>query len=242
MKKQVILAVVAIFVISILPAKEWTEICNDYGFGLDEVEILVTKNGSSLDFTTSNLVKKNEVVGTISFQFDLIFNNDVQYLGNELGKIAENGIIVVNDENRGALKVAYMSMYPLTGEGKFLTLNFSGEVTNYSVSNFYFNVENISKINYSGNENPDEFLKGNHPNPFNSKTGTEFSFALNSNQAKNATLEIYNIKGQLVKEIDIDNPSWDATDESGNAVSSGIYFYKLKAGDYTRTKKMILMK
>lgn len=248
MKKQIMLVVMVIFMISILSARPWTEVRKDYECGLDNVEILVMKDGNSLSFTTSNLEKKNEIVGTISFQFDLKFNNEVQYLSNELGEIAKDGIIVVNDENRGVLKIAYMKMYPLTGEGKFLTLNFSDEISDYSVSNFYFNTKEISKITYSENESPDDSfpteLRGNHPNPF--KNLTEISFSLNPNQAKNARIEIYNIKGQKVKTLNIDSANspikWNATDEDGKSVSSGIYFYKLKAGNYTCTKKMILMK
>ncbi len=60
---------------------------------------------------------------------------------------------------------------------------------------------------------------------------------------------MYNIKGQLVRslvneELDADKYSvtWDGRDNERNPVASGIYFYKLKAGDYTCMKKMLLMK
>ena len=63
------------------------------------------------------------------------------------------------------------------------------------------------------------------------------------------TLKIYNIKGEKVKTLIDDNLSatnhtiiWNGKDESNNTVSSGIYFYKMKHGTYTSTKKIILMK
>ena len=67
--------------------------------------------------------------------------------------------------------------------------------------------------------------------------------------AKNAKIAIYNLKGQKVKTL-IDKPMekgvhsiiWDGKDNSGNFVSSGLYFYKLKAGGFNSTKKMILLK
>jgi flagellar hook assembly protein FlgD len=62
-------------------------------------------------------------------------------------------------------------------------------------------------------------------------------------------INIYNIKGQKVRTLVNDTFSpgthkviWNGTDDSGKAVSSGIYFYKMKAGDYTETRKMLLMK
>ena len=65
----------------------------------------------------------------------------------------------------------------------------------------------------------------------------------------NVTLKIYNIKGEKVKTLIDDNLSatnhtiiWNGKDESNKTVSSGIYFYKMKSGTYTSTRKIILMK
>lgn len=86
----------------------------------------------------------------------------------------------------------------------------------------------------------------NYPNPFNPETMISFSVEQTSSFV---TLEIFNIKGQKVKKlIDEILPTgnhtvvWNGEDENGNTVSSGIYFYKMKAGQYTLTKKMILLK
>lgn len=88
-------------------------------------------------------------------------------------------------------------------------------------------------------------LQGNYPNPFNPETNIAYSVK----DAGNVTLEIYNIKGQLVKTL-VDEAkesgayttTWNGTDNSRKSVSSGVYFYKMKSGNYTSTKKMILMK
>jgi len=62
-------------------------------------------------------------------------------------------------------------------------------------------------------------------------------------------LIIYNLKGQKVKTLVNETlPAgehsviWDRRDSNGKQVSSGIYFYKLKAGDYQKVKKMVLIK
>jgi len=88
---------------------------------------------------------------------------------------------------------------------------------------------------------------GNYPNPFNPVTTISFSI---ENDVDTATIDIYNIMGQKVKSFNIDTsnhqPSysvvWDGTDDRGYSTASGIYFSKLKAGRFTSTKKMILMK
>jgi len=96
-------------------------------------------------------------------------------------------------------------------------------------------------------------LIGNYPNPFNPTTTIHFSIEQNQ-QNEQIELEIYNLKGQKVKTLNchpersrrIDNGlygvTWNGTDENNQSVGSGIYFYKMKAGSYSATKKMILMK
>ncbi|HHV37752.1 MAG TPA: T9SS type A sorting domain-containing protein [Candidatus Cloacimonetes bacterium] len=88
-------------------------------------------------------------------------------------------------------------------------------------------------------------LQGNYPNPFNPTTMIKFSLKENSD----VSLNIYNLKGQLVrklvnKELAAGNHQmlWDGKDTRGSSVSSGIYFYRMEAGSYKATQKMMLMK
>ncbi len=88
-------------------------------------------------------------------------------------------------------------------------------------------------------------LNGNYPNPFNPETTISFS---TTESTENTELTIYNLKGQKVKTlINKKLPTgnhqvvWNGKDENCKPVSSGIYFYKMKAGEYTFTKKMILI-
>ena len=88
-------------------------------------------------------------------------------------------------------------------------------------------------------------LLQNYPNPFNPETEISYSLPEHSQ----VRLAIYNLMGQKVR-ILVDEYQaaghktvhWDGTDEDGNKVASGIYFYRIKAGKYAETKKMILMK
>ncbi|MDP8232968.1 MAG: choice-of-anchor J domain-containing protein, partial [Candidatus Zophobacter franzmannii] len=88
-------------------------------------------------------------------------------------------------------------------------------------------------------------LNGNYPNPFNPETAISFNLKDNSD----VTIDIYNIKGQRIARVANDvyaagthKVIWKGKDLRGNSVASGVYFYKMQSGTYTKTKKMILMK
>ena len=62
-------------------------------------------------------------------------------------------------------------------------------------------------------------------------------------------ISVYNVLGQQVKTLVNDmqragmqSVTWDGTDASGVSVASGVYFYKIRAGDFSNTKKMLLLK
>jgi pectin methylesterase-like acyl-CoA thioesterase len=85
----------------------------------------------------------------------------------------------------------------------------------------------------------------NYPNPFNPETTISYSIA----KAAKVKLDIYNLKGQLVKtlvnkELNAGSHSvnWDGKDMNDRSVSSGVYFYRLTTPDFTQSKKMIMMK
>ncbi|MEA3475001.1 MAG: choice-of-anchor Q domain-containing protein, partial [Candidatus Cloacimonadota bacterium] len=93
------------------------------------------------------------------------------------------------------------------------------------------------------------YLFQNKPNPFSSFTTITF-ISSDYERIKDYKLSIYNAKGQLIKTYDGKRDNfwvktdivWDGTDEKGNKVSPGVYFYKLIYGDNSVTKKMILMR
>jgi len=83
-------------------------------------------------------------------------------------------------------------------------------------------------------------LKSNYPNPFNPVTTIAFEVA----EPGDVLIQIYNVKGQLVKTLVNDHHDTGSYTIQWNAdgQASGVYFYKMKFGRYTSTKKMILMK
>lgn len=93
---------------------------------------------------------------------------------------------------------------------------------------------------------PDAFaLYQNSPNPFNPVTTIRFDLP----HAEHVKLVVYNVKGELVATLADQNMTaghreitWDAKDSGGRTATSGVYFYRLVAGDFVETKKMILLR
>ncbi len=88
-------------------------------------------------------------------------------------------------------------------------------------------------------------LRQSYPNPFNNHAVIKYSLS----KTTDVSLVIYNILGQKVRTL-VKNQRqngdvsviWDGKDGSGRDLSSGIYFYQLRAGQFTQTKRMVLLK
>jgi hypothetical protein len=88
-------------------------------------------------------------------------------------------------------------------------------------------------------------LRQNYPNPFNPSTTIEFSIP----ERSDVTMTIYNVLGQAVRTFNAGTQNvgtyrivWDGTNDFGMTVSTGVYFYTVRAGEHTATKKMVYMK
>jgi len=88
-------------------------------------------------------------------------------------------------------------------------------------------------------------LGGNYPNPFNPSTTIMFDTA----RSGHVTIDIYNVKGQHIKEVVSDSFSagkhsvvWNGDDATGRSVGSGVYFYRMTMDSFSSTRKMLLIK
>lgn len=88
-------------------------------------------------------------------------------------------------------------------------------------------------------------LIGNYPNPFNPSTTIAFQL----HKPAKVEIEVYNILGQKVATVidkfynaGIYKIKWDATNDYGGRLTSGIYLYRLKAGKVTQVKKLLLLR
>ncbi|MBC8485858.1 MAG: right-handed parallel beta-helix repeat-containing protein [Candidatus Cloacimonetes bacterium] len=168
-----------------------------------------------------------------------------------------NFFIVASDPNGNDLEYEWL----LDGEEvsiestySFLTNEFSaGE---YEVTLFVTdNAGSRNELNYLWNITVNDVVSvedeilftpyslQNFPNPFNPSTTISFT----AEGAENAEIEIYNLKGQKIKQYSIFNnqssTTWNGTDENNQAVSSGVYFYRLNINGKTEAvKKCLLVK
>jgi hypothetical protein len=88
-------------------------------------------------------------------------------------------------------------------------------------------------------------LEQNYPNPFNPTTTITYQLP----EQRDVTLTVYNILGQVVKSL-VQNVQaagiyairWDGTNDHGTGVSSGMYIYRLKAGNFVQSRKMMMLR
>ena len=93
---------------------------------------------------------------------------------------------------------------------------------------------------------PTDFaLHENYPNPFNPTT----TLRLDLPEVSDVNVVIYNMLGQKVKTFNMQSTpagyhslTWNATNDYGDPLSAGVYLYQLKAKDFVKTRKMVLLK
>ena len=90
-------------------------------------------------------------------------------------------------------------------------------------------------------------LSQNYPNPFN--PSTTIAFDIPEGKEAYVRLNVYNIRGQMLRTLvneTMDEGSykieWDGKDNNGRYVSSGVYFYRIQAGEFSKTRKMVVLK
>lgn len=143
----------------------------------------------------------------------------------------------------------------ISGEGELLVVTLPGssdltvldlenlEITLRDANNqdLEFSFEMVSSV-----EIPATFaMRSNYPNPFNPSTSIKFSLP----RQEQVQLEIYGVDGRRVAllvnetmEAGHHQVTWTGRDDSGHLTASGVYFYRIRAGEFTDVKKMTLMK
>ena len=124
---------------------------------------------------------------------------------------------------------------------RIAAVDFAGNVSGYSeiVSAVVLSIEADDLV-------PDEFtLHQNYPNPFNPVTTLRYDLPENSY----VNVTVYDMLGREIRTLvnttqdaGFKSVIWDATNEYGNPVSAGVYLYKIQAGEFVQTKKMVLLK
>lgn len=182
-----------------------------------------------------NWVSKNNGLPSYPNANAILFKNGVTYVGTQEYGIykSTNNLETWVQYNEG------ISNYQIKALASGTSLLYAG-----GSGSFYIRDPLVSTIKNSDFLPRDFILYQNFPNPFNPTTRIKFSIPNYEGSKMDVSLIIYDILGNkltiLIKELL--NPGTYEVEWNGSNYPSGIYYYKLIMGNYTETKKMVLIK
>jgi hypothetical protein len=164
--------------------------------------------------------------------------NDWLFASNIVGNTIK--IATANGHNTyGNLESVVIGLRPLNGSADAELI-----LTDLVIDDMIYLTE-PRRLGGAGSLPTDYALHNNYPNPFNPETVISFSLP----EAEHVQIEIINLLGQSIRSLTdrsfdagTHTVVWDATNNSGDEVASGVYFYKIQAGNFVDTKKMTLMR
>jgi len=243
--------------------EDWVEIYNnsDADIVLDGWKLKDSNDDNVFEFSPATMLKQGSylVVCFDTLAFKALFGSVENYTGNLGFKFGTEGDAVRIFDNDNSLVdiVEYndQSPWPLSPAGKGPTLELANpdfdnalpESWKASIDfgspgriNTMFTVMAV-KDDHGIHKVPEIFtLSQNYPNPFNPTTIISYNLPKSSH----VTLSVYNIAGQLIETLvnrqqraGTYQVRWDARN-----ISTGIYFFKIKAGDFQQARKMMVIK
>ena len=177
----------------------------------------------------------------IETNWDLVGGDQFAYIDQRTGK-----------ENQDWTKLSVLALAPEEAAGFSMRARFNNFPTgsvwydDFSFQEVTLIPTSIEEFGHKGVTMATEYmLKNNYPNPFNPFTHIEYYVPENGN----VELVVYSITGQKIRTLMSGihlkgnyQAMWDGTDDYGNTVASGIYFYQLKGANAAITKKMTFLK
>jgi hypothetical protein len=187
-----------------------------------------------------------------AYSMKLNYSNDMEYKGVEMsGEMLEGTNFLIGKSETGKVITDGASFGTgLSKEGVIAYVLFNEK----TAGNHYASIESVIarnsgnldlEVNFAGMNNgvgvPKTFsLNQNYPNPFNPLTKIEYALP---NDAK-VTIKIYDMLGREVNVFvnEVKKAGYYSVEWNGSQLSSGVYFYKMQAGDFNAVKKMMLIK
>jgi hypothetical protein len=210
--------------------------------------------GATIDESTSTYfvnVTIDQAENLKGFEFFMSYNNDALELVND-GSNGLVGLSMTDVVDDGIIRVADW----------FVGEDFSGTVTfafrskgmnsdmTFEILNAVVDVDGLAAVtemtDYTARSLPTVYsLSQNYPNPFNPTTTIDYSVP----QSGNVELAIFNMTGQKVRTLVSERQDaafykvvWDGRNDLGESVASGLYFYRLVSGNFSKIEKMTLVK
>lgn len=258
-------------------AQDWTEMMYPVSAGTNIYKWTYSKDGSTANGSDCAWIDDVVFPGSGNVSFPMLYSStsNIDFTGAQPNSTLSSDIIIRNLGNApltGTISVP--TGFNLSLNGISLPIDYSyqidaGVTRSYSVSYTtgpvvsYIDEEIMITANdpdnpvliipiVVGTGNSDvnispvaNNLDRNYPNPFNPETTIRFSIK----EGGNVQLNVYNLKGQLIRSLVNAQLSagqhrivWNGKDNNGNAVASGIYLYKMETANYSSMQKMMLMK
>ena len=157
----------------------------------------------------------------------------------------KDGALSILDESNSPLTTNYISQINIDDQGNKWILSSHGPPFGVGIYIYTGELDMVS-LDESGSMCPNSpLLLQNYPNPFNPVTTISYDLP----ESSNVMLTVYNIAGREVttllnkhQQTGSYNIQWNGVDYSGKQVSTGVYFARLQAGDYSKTIKMMHLK
>ena len=215
-------------------------------------------------------VVAEDAIGLGSFQFDLQFDESAfevsrVVLGDLLGSTGNSAVGLSPVTDDGTVRFGAYSMGQssgATGSGVLARV----QIVAKADGEIALALENLMATDVLGGKLPVTILSAvevaegptlpgrfaltqNYPNPFNPGTTIRYDVPASVGTDVQVRVEVYDVLGQVVRTLvdELKAPgsydmTWSAKDQTGTEVSAGVYFYRMVAGDFEMTRKMILLK
>ena len=225
-------------------------VSNSYIFYIDDSHFSLLNNSTNNYFSQINFIDINnrnyEILKSISNRTVIPLNGIMTAYRNssfvpnisEFYAAIDNEIALVGSMNYGNRSINPSYTYFFPGREKMVLLA-PGGIWVYDVE-----FEPVSDDDFVIPQIKNELLS-NFPNPFNPDTTIKFVIESDGD----VEIDIFNIRGQKIKSLVNDfynsghhNVTWNGTDDNGNVVSSGVYLYRMKIGDFSETRRMEMLK
>jgi len=219
---------------------------NDFVMSVEPVS--GSENLISVKFSSKNLMKN-----IAAFEIHLNYESDaVSFLEYTFSEGMENLWTITNSEEQGVFRLSTIAQQYTELAEDFLTLTFRIEDKNantgdFNLTHFLINETDVlESLKELFKAVPEVYnLHQNFPNPFNPETRIDFQLP----KVSKVTLKIYNILGQEIKTLVNEEKEagyysiiWNGENNYGVRVSSGLYIYQIRAGDFISSRKMVYIR
>ena len=219
------------------------------GLGWFGAGIMSMQPVNLFNFSQGHLNFRIKIPANISFQIGIIDSWGNQSYVDFPSNQTKYGLVRDGDWGQASIPVEdirgeFIDLRMLSYE--FVILEVNGASCQFALDDIYWSGGGELMTVSTTNSLLEEFvLKDNYPNPFNPVTTLRYEIAVNTN----VKITIYDMMGRLVKILTdkmemagYKSIKWNGTNDRNEPVSAGLYLYTIQAGDYIKTRKMVLIK